>query len=183
MFINCRSMFYSKFGNAGGFSGRALCLEKGEVMTESCLLPSGRDCIAGAVEWKGFVEELRRQWKLLWRERIDDKVRAEGISSKDFELLFVDRGTVIVATRCYKQLDFKEILEQYGTPYEVRVKQETPSPHVGGWRKFGKEMGAGRGRMMKRRKRTWSEDKVENGKMRSLQLKQGGRGWLHARAK
>ena len=58
-------------------------------MTESYPLPSGRDPIADAVEWNGFVEELKRQWRLLWRERIDDKVRAEGISSKDFELLFV----------------------------------------------------------------------------------------------
>jgi len=55
-------------------------------MTESGPLPSGRDGVAGAVEWKGFVEELKRQWQLLWRERVDDKMRAEGVASSDFEL-------------------------------------------------------------------------------------------------
>lgn len=147
-------------------------------MTMSYPLPSGRDCIAGAVDWKGFVEELRRQWRLLWRERIDDKVRAEGIACRDFELLFVDRGTVIIATRCYKQLDFKEILEQYEAPYEVKVKQETPHPSVGGWRKFGKKMATSQKKTKKRQRRMWSK----YGK-KSLQLKKSGRGWLHIKIK
>lgn len=146
-------------------------------MTESDPLPSGRDCIAGAVEWKGFVEELKRQWRLLWRERIDDKVRAEGIADKDFELLFVDRGTVIAATRCYRSLDFKEILEDYGAPYDVKAKQEVPSPLVGGWRKFGREMAAGPRRAM----RSGSLSFDDKSKAKSQQLKKGGRGWLHAR--
>ncbi|MDH5448397.1 MAG: hypothetical protein OEX01_05275 [Candidatus Bathyarchaeota archaeon] len=152
-------------------------------MTDSCLLPSGGDCAAGAMEWKGFVDELKRQWRLLWRERIDDKVRAEGIADKDFELLFVDRGTVIVATRCYKQLDFREILAEYETPYEVRVKQEEASPSVGGWRKFGREIAAVQRKARKRRRRTWVKDKARNGRKQSLQLKKGGRGWLHIRTK
>ena len=54
-------------------------------MTLSCPLPSGRDCIADAGDWKSFVGVLRCQWRLLWKERIDDKVRAEGIARKDFE--------------------------------------------------------------------------------------------------
>jgi len=145
-------------------------------MTMSYPLPSGRDCIAGAVDWKGFVEELRRQWRLLWRERIDDKVRAEGIASKDFELLFVDRGTVIVATRCYKQLDFKEILEEYKVPYEVKVKQDVPSPYVGGWRKFGRRMAASQRKIAKSQRGSWP---IDDGKRKNQQLKKGGRGWLH----
>lgn len=152
-------------------------MEKGELMTESCPLPSGRDCIAGAGEWKGFVEELKRQWQLLWRERLDDKVRAEGVASNDFELLFVDRGTVIIATRFYKQLEFKEILEEYEAPYEVKVKQETPSPSVGGWRKFGREMAARRGSA--RKTGSWPFD--GKSKPARQQLKKGGRGWLHVR--
>jgi len=152
-------------------------------MTDSCLLPSGGDCVAGAVEWKDFVDELRRQWRLLWRERIDDKVRAEGIADKDFELLFVDRGTVIVATRCYKQFDFREILAEYEAPYEVRVKEEVPSPSVGGWRRFGREIAAVQRKARKRPRRTWFKDKARNGRKRSLQLKKGGRGWLHIRSK
>ncbi len=151
-------------------------MEKEEAVTESCPLPSGGDCLAGAVDWKGFVDELKQQWRLLWRQRIDDKVRAEGISSKDFDLLFVDRGTVIVATRCYKQLDFKEILEEYEAPYDVKVKQETPLPSVGGWRKFGRQMAASN-RRRKQRSGSWPLD--DGGKRKRQQLKNGGRGWLH----
>lgn len=158
-------------------------MEKGEIMTESHPLPSGRDCVASAAEWKGFVEELKRQWRLLWRERIDDKVRAEGIADKDFELLFVDRGTVISATRCYRSLDFKEILEDYGAPYDVKVKQEVPSPRVGGWRKFGREMAASRRGARARRSRlsAWRVGEAGGGKKPNRQLKKGGRGWLHMR--
>jgi hypothetical protein len=151
-------------------------------MTESTPLLSGRENIAGAVEWKGFVEELKRQWKLLWRERIDDKVRAEGIAKDSFELLFVDRGTVIVATRRYKQLDFKEILDEYGAPYEVKVKQIVPSPYVGGWRKFGREIVASQRRTSSRKAR-WLLDAEDKGKKQGLQLKKGGRGWLHVKSK
>jgi len=148
-------------------------------MTESCPLPSGRECIASAEEWKGFVDELREQWKLMWRERVDDKVRAEGIASDDFEMLFVDRGTVIIATRCYKQLDFKEILEKYGTPYDVKVKLERPLPRVGGWRKFGRGIAASCRNVKKRRRRMWPKEENGNEKTHNLQLKKGGRGWLH----
>ena len=57
------------------------------------------------------VDDVRAEWRLLWRNRIDDKVRAEGIANRDYSLLFVDRGTVIVATKDFKPLNFKEILE------------------------------------------------------------------------
>ncbi|MDH5462463.1 MAG: hypothetical protein OEX09_09630, partial [Candidatus Bathyarchaeota archaeon] len=57
-------------------------------------------------EWREFVQELKQRWRILWRHRIDDKVRAEGIASKDYDLLFVDRGTVIVATKDYKPPKF-----------------------------------------------------------------------------
>lgn len=145
-------------------------------MENSCLLPSGGDCIDDVPDWKSFVEELRLQWASLWRERIDDKVRAEGIAAKDFGLLFMDKGTVIVATRQYKHLEFKEILEEYEAPYEVKAKAEKPLPHVGGWRKFGGQMAAG----ARSRKRQWlEENKLKKGRKKKLQLKKGGRGWLH----
>ena len=35
-------------------------------------------------EQKKLVEELKVQWKLLWSERFDDKVRAEGVSVNDY---------------------------------------------------------------------------------------------------
>jgi hypothetical protein len=35
----------------------------------------------------------------LWKERFDDKVRAEGVANRDYSSLFVEKGTVIFATR------------------------------------------------------------------------------------
>ncbi len=153
------------------------------MMTVSCPLPSGGDFVARASDWKAFVDELKRQWLLLWRERIDDKVRAEGIASKDFELLFVDRGTVIAATRLFEPLNFKKILEQYETPYEFKAKEERPSPHVGGWRKFGKRIATMRSISERRHRRSLARDDRTPSKSQSLQLKKGGRGWLHIKTK
>jgi hypothetical protein len=58
------------------------------------------------IEEKQILDEFKTQWKMLWRNRIDDKVRAEGIADKDYYMLFVDQGTVIMATRKFKPLDF-----------------------------------------------------------------------------
>ncbi len=37
------------------------------------------------------VEEVKEEWRLLWRGRIDDKVRAEGVADRSFPLLAVER--------------------------------------------------------------------------------------------
>ena len=66
-----------------------------------------------SLDQKELIDELKIQWKRLWRERIDDKVRAEGIAVDDYNQLFIDKGTIIHATRDFKALNFKEILEQY----------------------------------------------------------------------
>ena len=44
---------------------------------------------------KELVEKLKVQWKLLWSERFNDKVRAEGVSVSDYASLSVERGTII----------------------------------------------------------------------------------------
>ena len=59
---------------------------------------------------KELVEELRIQWKRLWQERVDDKVRAEGVATADYCDLFVDQGTIIHATRDFQALNFKKSL-------------------------------------------------------------------------
>jgi hypothetical protein len=51
-----------------------------------------------------MVEQLRLQWKRLWQERLDDKLRAEGMATSDYCDLFIEKGTVIHATRDFNSL-------------------------------------------------------------------------------
>lgn len=118
---------------------------------------------------KELVEALKVQWKLLWSERFNDKVRAEGVSVSDYASLSVERGTIIHATRDFKALSFKEILEQHMVEDLDRVVQ--PDVNVGGWNKFVKTEITGR--EPQRNKRTVPKKRVVQ------QSKKGGRGWLH----
>ena len=136
-------------------------------------LPSGRDYVDPFFEWRSLVKELKAEWKMLWRTRIDDRVRAEGVASRDFLRLFVDRGTVILATRDCKPPSFHEILRYYMP--EVAAERFNVNPHVGGWRKFIREFMKGQSRG-ERIKRLSNEPKK---KAANLQKKKGGRGWLH----
>ncbi|MEM2105888.1 MAG: hypothetical protein QXV21_05415 [Candidatus Bathyarchaeia archaeon] len=126
-----------------------------------------------AISSKEVIEELRKQWKILWRERIDDRVRAEGVANKDYDLLFVDKGTVIFATRDFKPLDLKEILQLHSVVDVDRVVP--PSPSVGGWGKFIRSMIVTQkaGKRVRRAASYLVEEKKKQ------PLKKGGRGWLH----
>jgi len=128
-----------------------------------------------ALASKELVEELKKEWRSLWRERIDDKVRAEGIADKDYGMLFVERGTVIFATRKFKMLSFREILQLHGV---IDVDRAVgPHPSVGGWGKFIRTMIAPqRSSRLGRIKRT---RRYFEGEKQKQQLKKGGRGWLH----
>jgi hypothetical protein len=92
---------------------------------------------ASIEEQKEIVEKLKGDWKLLWSERFKDKVRAEDVSIDAFPTLRVEQGTIIHATRDFKTLNFKEILDQYKVENPERFIQ--PDPHTGGWNKFVKE--------------------------------------------
>ena len=128
-----------------------------------------------ALASKELVEELKKEWRSLWRERIDDKVRAEGIADKDYGMLFVERGTVIFATRKFKMLSFREILQLHGVIDVDRVVG--PHPSVGGWGKFIRTVIAPqRSSRLGRIKRT---RRYFEGEKQKQQLKKGGRGWLH----
>jgi len=122
-------------------------------------------------ELKEFIDELRDEWKLLWRERIDDRVRAEGIANREYSKLYVERGTVIVATRDYKPPDFVEILKQHIE--SDAEKLVPPDPAVGGWGKFMK------GVFKKQRGSARRQAPPEPERKEGQQLKKGGRGWLH----
>jgi hypothetical protein len=109
----------------------------------------------------------------LWTERIDDKVRAEGIANGDFSGLFVERGTVIFATRNFKLLSFRDVLERHGIVDADR--HVSPDVRVGGWGKFVRSTVVGRA-LPSRVKRAASY-LVEKGEKQ--QLRKGGRGWVH----
>jgi hypothetical protein len=119
-----------------------------------------------------MVEALKVQWKRLWQERVDDKVRAEGIATDEYVELFVEKGTIIHATRNYKALNFKEILEQHQIANADRFV--APSPQVGGWTKFVKAYITSQRKRKNTRASLYVEEKREK-----QQPKKGGRGWLH----
>jgi hypothetical protein len=120
---------------------------------------------------KEMIEQLRLQWRKLWQERLDDKVRAEGMATADYCDLFVDQGTVIHATRDFKALNFKEILDQHQV---INADRYIPSsPQVGGWNKFIKNNITNQPRR-RRRADLYREEQREK-----QQPKKGGRGWLH----
>ena len=125
-----------------------------------------------SVTQKEMVEELKVEWKKLWQERWDDKVRAEGIAIDDYCKLFVERGLIIHATRNYKALSFRDILEQNLVANVDRLIP--PGPLVGGWTKFIRTSITSQNVRRSRRASLYREEKREK-----QQPKKGGRGWLH----
>jgi hypothetical protein len=124
-------------------------------------------------DFKEFVGELRTEWKDLWQNKLDDKVRAEGIAKQDYSKLFVDQGTVIVATRDYKPLEFFDIVERYLGP--DAQKATPPNSTVGGWGKFIRT-NLRKQKSTKPRRIALPKPNPKKGQ----QQKKGGRGWLHA---
>jgi len=122
---------------------------------------------------KKLVAEVKAQWKLLWSERFDDKVKAEGVSVGNYDRLRVERGAIIHATRDFKALNFRDILEQNKVENPELFIQ--PSPHVGGWNKFVKTQITNQRHQKERR----AADHVPY-KREAHRLKKGGRGWLHS---
>ena len=124
------------------------------------------------------VEDVKAEWKKLWRNRIDDKVRAEGIAKRDYSLLCVDQGTVIAATKDFKPVDLKEILSSFDFHNDKGFN--APVPSVGGYGKFARTV-----LNKQKRVREWkASESVRNKKLKKmLPQKKGGRGWLHNIAK
>lgn len=109
----------------------------------------------------------------MWQERFDDHVRAEGIACEGYEKLFVEKGTVLVATRNFKVLTLREILELHKVENAERLVPA--DPHVGGWGKFIRS-NISNGSSRKRSRR---QEVVLETERRPQHLKKGGRGWLH----
>ena len=134
-------------------------------------LPVGGDCLVSSMVEDALVSEVKSQWKRLWKERIDDPVRAEGVASMDFDKLFVERGTVVLATRCFKPVMLREILEQHKV--ENAERHVPPNQHVGGWHKFARTSLPRYASTRQRRSFGFVDVK------KPQQLRKGGRGWLH----
>ena len=124
---------------------------------------------------KKLIEELKSQWKLLWSERFDDRVRAEGVSVNDYAILDIEKGTIIHATKDFKILNLKQILEKYQVENPERYIQ--PDVDVGGWNKFIKTEISGKAQKGNRASSYIAET---NASKKRQQPKKNGRGWLHA---
>jgi hypothetical protein len=124
---------------------------------------------------KKLVEDLKVQWKLLWSQRFEDKVRAEGVSTSEYTALSVEQGTIIHATKDFKALNFKEILQKNLVENPDRYIQ--PDVNTGGWKKFIKTDINTRKSLRNDYSSTLNEKKSD--KSLKQHPKKGGRGWLH----
>lgn len=137
---------------------------------------SGEDHKARAEAQKQLILELKAQWKLLWSERFDDRVRAEGVSVNDYAILDIEKGTIIHATKDFKILNLKQILEKHKVENPDRYVQ--PDVNVGGWNKFIKTEINGKVAKGSRAEAYVAEKKkTQSKKVDSRQSKK--RGWLH----
>jgi len=120
-----------------------------------------------------FLRKLKEEWRLMWMERFDDKVRAEGVAVRDYQLLLMGRGFIIFASRDAKAPSLSEIIEYWAG----RGMVYAPDPKVGGWGKFIRTF------LLKpsEKRKALAEYAHQNGdfEKKGLQLKKGGRGWLH----
>jgi hypothetical protein len=121
---------------------------------------------------KEKIERIKKQWKLLWQEKLDDKLRAEGMAIRDYSAIFVEKGTIIYATRNFKFLTIREILKQHQI---LDAERYVPiDPQTGGLTKFIKTRITNRSSWRKK------EAKVILGKTHERQQrKKSGRGWLN----
>ena len=125
------------------------------------------DNLKGAREFRKW---LKIEWADLWKRKIDDEIVAEGISVRDYSLLDVDRGEIIHASRDYKPLQFREILEkELGSEATERVDVD---PNVGGWKRFAKEN-------LPRSEKKPSREPPKTSFDQRQQQRKGGSGWLN----
>ena len=114
--------------------------------------------------------ELKEDWSKLWMEKYDDEVRAEDVSKNEFNELFVDKGEIIYATRDYKPLSFRDILDRHlGSEMAEKI---SPDPAVGGWQKFIRE-NLPKNKQKRRREQPPVKADV------SQHQRKGGHGWLN----
>lgn len=122
--------------------------------------------------------EIRREWTALWTQKIEDKHAAEAVARRDYELLFVDAGTVINASKDYTPPDLREIFARNERILGLPLR--APESHVGGMRKFARERLATQRRWHRTPQRApWNGSAPP--RKAGGPPRQGGRGWLHRR--
>jgi hypothetical protein len=126
-------------------------------------------------ERESFIEDLRREWRAMWEERLDDRMRAESVAAKDYPELSVQKGLIIMATRDFRPLDFNDVISQYLHKQDIQI-HVPPNPEVGGWGRFAREVLATQNH---RRNRRATLDDIEPHNAKTRLRKKGGRGWLH----
>jgi hypothetical protein len=146
-------------------SGRKLVVVALKIVSEELTM-----AVEERVERDEFRRRLKEEWRLLWSERFDDKVRAEGVAARAYPLVFTDRGHVIFATREAKAPSFSDVVERWRTQGKVY----SPEPGVGGWGKF---MRTELKKVAHTRARAAAQSEPSHGD--GQQSKKGGRGWLH----
>jgi hypothetical protein len=124
------------------------------------------------VEKDEFYKRLKKEWKLMWTERFDDAVKAEGIVTSDYPLLFMDRGSVIFASRDARTPNFKEITEFW----QAQGLVYAPSPAFGGWGRFMRTQIKG-----VRNSRASASNLKSNLTRDKQQMRKDSKGWLHIR--
>lgn len=88
-------------------------------------------------QFRHLRDELKGDWATLWKTKLEDRVTAEGISSQEFMRLFVNSGEILFASRDFKPISFREIIERHlGSDVAGKVD---PDPSIGGWGKFIRE--------------------------------------------
>lgn len=120
--------------------------------------------------------EIRREWAELWTQKIEDKQVAEDVARRNYELLFVEEGTVIKASKDYAPPDLNKIFEQNERILGVQLL--TPDPSVGGMRKFARDHLANQPRWRRVPRQVLCTDTDPQQKP-SGPPRKGGRGWLH----
>jgi hypothetical protein len=122
-------------------------------------------------EFDAFRAVLKEEWWNMWNERFDDKMRAEGVSVRDYQELFMNQGDIIFAGRNAKTASFSEVVEYWSSQGFLY----SPEPAIGGWGKFIRtELRT----QVHSRAREFRDCRAERGKGNG-QLKKSGRGWLH----
>lgn len=152
--------------------------EKGRgVLSRFSALVSQRDQLVTSglrSQTEIVLDDVIEEWKALWRDRCNDKVKAEAMANRDFSLLRIERGTVIAAPRAFKPLDLRNILKNHRA---CDVSHVVPlHPSTGGWRKFARTV-----LIRQSRARVGKRSSQKRSRERYLQRKKCGRGWLHRR--